>query len=163
MPPAVSASAVRDTAGQVHVALVNLDPNRTLRDLGDEDTTPVIPPSIEAALDDDLNTPAALAEIARIAGEARRATSPMDRSTLKAQLLGAGLALGLLQQSPAEWFARGASGDDDARIQQLVDERIAAKKARDFARADAIRDALAAEGIVLEDTPQGVRWVRKHA
>ena len=69
--------------------------------------------------------------------------------------------LGLLQQTPADWFARGASGDDDARIQQLVDERIAAKQARDFARADAIRDQLAEEGIVLEDTPQGVRWVRK--
>ncbi len=132
----------------------------TLRDLGDEDTTPVIPPSIEAALDDDLNTPAALAEIARIAGEARRATSPMDRSTLKAQLLGAGLALGLLQQSPTEWFARGASGEDDARIQALVDERGAAKQGRDFARADAIRQQLADEGVLLEDTPQGVRWKR---
>jgi cysteinyl-tRNA synthetase len=85
----------------------------------------------------------------------------MDRSMLKSQLLGAGLALGLLQQDPAAWFARGASGDDDARIQALVDERNSAKKARDFARADAIRDQLAAEGVLLEDTPQGVRWVRK--
>jgi cysteinyl-tRNA synthetase len=132
----------------------------TLRDLGDVDASAVIPPSIEAALDDDLNTPAALAEIARIAGEARRASSPMDRSTLKAQLLGAGLALGLLQQSPAQWFARGASGDDDARIQALVDERSAAKQARDFARADAIRQQLADEGILLEDTAGGVRWKR---
>jgi cysteinyl-tRNA synthetase len=133
----------------------------TLRDLGDANATPTIPTSIEAALDDDLNTPQALAEIARIAGEARKASSPMDRSMLKSQLLGAGLALGLLQQDPAAWFARGASGDDDARIQALVDERNSAKKARDFARADAIRDQLAAEGVLLEDTPQGVRWVRK--
>lgn len=78
---------------------------------------------------------------------------------LKAALLGAGLALGLLQQDPQVWF-RGAAGDDDARIQALVDERTAAKKARDFARADAIRGQLAAEGIALEDTPQGVRWKR---
>jgi cysteinyl-tRNA synthetase len=133
----------------------------TLRDLGDIKADAEIPQSIEAALDDDLNTPQALAEIARIAGEARKATSPMDRSMLKSQLLGAGLALGLLQQDPAAWFARGASGDDDARIQALVDERNSAKKARDFARADAIRDQLAAEGVLLEDTPQGVRWVRK--
>jgi cysteinyl-tRNA synthetase len=76
------------------------------------------------------------------------------------QLLGAGRALGLLQQSPADWFARGAGSDDDARIQALIDERIEAKKSRDFARADAIRQQLADEGILLEDTPQGVRWKR---
>ena len=134
----------------------------TLRDLGDVDAEALISDSVEAMLDDDLNTPQVLAEIARLAGEARKAEGNARRDA-KAALLGAGKALGLLQQSPADWFARGTSGDDDARIQQLVDERIAAKKARDFARADAIRDALAAEGIVLEDTPQGVRWVRKHA
>jgi cysteinyl-tRNA synthetase len=75
-------------------------------------------------------------------------------------LRAAGSALGLLQQDPAAWFARGVSGDEDARIQALVDERNAAKKDRDFARADAIRDRLAAEGVLLEDTPQGVRWKR---
>jgi cysteinyl-tRNA synthetase len=78
----------------------------------------------------------------------------------KSALLGAGLALGLLQQSPETWFARGASGDDDARIQALVDERSTAKKARDFARADEIRKRLADEGILLEDTPQGPVWRR---
>ncbi len=132
----------------------------TLRDLVDVTTEVTIPASIEAALDDDLNTPAALAEIARIAGEARKATNTADKAALKAQLLGAGQVLGLLQQAPADWFARGASGEDDARIQALVDERAAAKKARDFARADALRDQLAAESILLEDTPQGVRWKR---
>lgn len=132
----------------------------TLRDLAGVEATASIPPAIEAALDDDLNTPLALAELARIAGEARKATDAGERSRLKAELLGAGLALGLLQQAPEAWFNRGASGDDDARIQALVDERSAAKKSRDFARADAIRDQLAAEGILLEDTPQGVRWKR---
>ncbi|HEY1069525.1 MAG TPA: cysteine--tRNA ligase [Thermomonas sp.] len=132
----------------------------TLRDLADVEAEPVVPASVEAALDDDLNTPAALADIARIAGEARKAGIPGDKADLKAQLLGAGRVLGLLQQSPADWFARGASGDDDARIQALVDERDEAKKSRDFARADAIRQQLADEGILLEDTPQGVRWKR---
>ena len=132
----------------------------TLRDLADVDADAVIPPGIEAALDDDLNTPAALAELARIAGEARKAGTPDARAALKAHLLGAGKALGLLQQDPADWFARGASGDDDSRIQSLVDARIAAKQARDFARADAIRQQLADEGVLLEDTPQGVRWKR---
>jgi cysteinyl-tRNA synthetase len=132
----------------------------TLRDLGDVQAPAAIPPGVEAALDDDLNTPAALAEIARIAGEARKATDPTERARLKSELLGAGLALGLLQQAPEAWFVRGASGDDDARIQALVEERGAAKQARDFARADAIRKQLADEGVLLEDTPQGVRWKR---
>ncbi|ATD67381.1 cysteine--tRNA ligase [Luteimonas chenhongjianii] len=132
----------------------------TLRDLGDVDAAARIPASIESALDEDLNTPAALAELSRIAGEARKASDASARTALKAELLGAGLALGLLQQAPADWFARGASDDDDARIQALIDERVSAKQARDFARADAIRDQLAAERIVLEDTSQGVRWKR---
>lgn len=132
----------------------------TLRDVVDVDAAAAIPDSIEAALDDDLNTPQALAEIARIAGEARKATDDADKARLKSELLGAGLALGLLQQEPAAWFERGASGDDDTRIQALIDERATAKKNRDFARSDAIRDQLANEGILLEDTPQGVRWKR---
>ena len=134
----------------------------TLRDLVDVDAEAIIPASIDAALDDDLNTPQALAEIARIGGEARRAESTEDKARLKSELLGAGLALGLLQQTPAAWFARGVeqNSDDDARIQALIDERATAKKNRDFARSDAIRDQLASEGILLEDTAQGVRWKR---
>ena len=132
----------------------------TLRDLADVDADAVIPVGIDAALDDDLNTPQAMAELARIAGEARKAISDDDKRRLKSELLGAGLALGLLQQTPADWFARGASSDDDGRIQALVDERASAKQARDFTRADAIREQLADEGILLEDTPQGVRWKR---
>jgi len=132
----------------------------TLRDLADVAADAAIPATVEAALDDDLNTPQVLAEIARIAGDARKAENADERRRLKSELLGAGLALGLLQQDPAAWFARGTDDSDDARIQALIDERIAAKKARDFARADAIRDQLASEGILLEDTPQGVRWKR---
>ena len=134
----------------------------TLRDLGDVDAEAAIPASIEAALDDDLNTPAALAEIAAH----RRRGAQGDRRRRHAQrpegrnCSGRGLVLGLLQQTPAEWFARGTSNDDDARIQALIDERIAAKAARDFARADAIRQQLADEGILLEDTAAGVRWKR---
>lgn len=131
----------------------------TLRDVADVQAEGVIPASIEAALDDDLNTPQALAELARIAGQLRKADGDA-RAALKSQLLGAGLALGLLQQAPAQWFSRGTSGDDDARIQALVDARSAAKAARDFARADAIRQQLAEQGVLLEDTAQGVRWKR---
>ncbi|MET0814796.1 MAG: cysteine--tRNA ligase [Pseudoxanthomonas sp.] len=132
----------------------------TLRDLADVPAQAEIPATVEAALDDDLNTPQALAELSRIASEARRAVSAEDKARLKSELLGAGLALGLLQQNAAEWFGRGASGADDSRIQSLIDERNAARKNRDFARSDAIRDQLAAEGVMLEDTAQGVRWKR---
>ncbi|MCC4616177.1 cysteine--tRNA ligase [Xanthomonas campestris pv. asclepiadis] len=130
-----------------------------------------IPDEVEAALDDDLNTPLALSFIASIASEARALRTQLAHggdapagvaalSGLKSRLLGAGLALGLLQQDPAAWFSRGTDAGDDARITALVEERNAAKRARDFARADAIRTQLADEGIVLEDTPQGVRWKR---
>ncbi len=127
---------------------------------------------MEAALDDDLNTAQALADLAAIAGNARvlrgaiaqgeaTGNGPLQAlATLAASLRAGGAVLGLLQQDPATWFARGASNDDDARVQGLIDERLAAKASRDFARADAIRDRLAAEGILLEDTPQGVRWKR---
>ncbi|MCY7313915.1 MAG: cysteine--tRNA ligase [Pseudoxanthomonas sp.] len=132
----------------------------TLRDLDDVVVEARIPASLEDALNDDLNTPQALAELARIAAEARKATTPEERQRLKSELLGAGLALGLLQQQPGDWFGRGASSADDARIQALIDERGSARDARDFARSDAIRDQLAAEGVILEDTMQGVRWKR---
>src|SRR6478672_9619194 len=132
----------------------------TLRDLTDVDAAPRIPQAIEDALDDDLNTPQALAALSSIAADARKAEGVDARRDAKSALLGAGLALGLLQQAPAAWFGRGAAEGDDARIQALIDERIAAKAARDFARADAIRQQLADEGILLEDTPQGVRWKR---
>jgi cysteinyl-tRNA synthetase len=132
----------------------------TLRDLMDIDAIPAIPASVEAALDDDLNTPQVLAEISHIAGEARKAEALADRQRLKSELLGAGIALGLLQQAPSAWFGRGASNNDDVRIQSLIDERARAKQARDFVRSDAIRDQLAKEGVLLEDTPQGVRWKR---
>jgi len=134
----------------------------TLRDLADVPAPAAvkIPDAVETALCDDLNTPVALAEIARLAGEARKAESVEDRSRLKSELLGGAFALGLLQQDPAAWFARGTDADDDTRINALVEERNIAKKSRNFPRADAIRDQLAAEGILLEDTAQGVRWRR---
>jgi cysteinyl-tRNA synthetase len=138
----------------------------TLRDLADADAgAPAaagVPAAVEAALMDDLNTPLALAELQKLAADARRAEGAA-RGPAKAALLAAGRALGLLQQAPEAWLARGVSADDDARIQALVEERAAAKAARDFARADAIRQQLAGEGIVLEDTAAGVRWKRGQA
>ena len=119
-----------------------------------------IPETVESALLDDLNTPQALAALAQIAADARRASDDAERARLKSGLLAGGLALGLLQQDPAAWFARGTAdgGLDAAAIDARVQERQAAKQARDFARADAIRKQLAEQGIEVEDTPAGPRW-----
>ena len=102
----------------------------------------------------------ALAALSAIAADARKADHDADRARLKSALLSGGFALGLLQQDPASWFARGTgSGDlDAAAIDALVAQRQSAKQARDFARADAIRKQLADQGIEIEDTPQGSRW-----
>ena len=134
----------------------------TLRDLADVDAAPVqaLPHSVEAALCDDLNTPVVLAELARLAGEARKASLPAEQRRLKGELLAAGEILGLLQDAPANWFSRGSLEGDDARIQALIDARSMAKKAGDFRRADSLRDELAREGVLLEDTAQGARWRR---
>ena len=115
------------------------------------------PKSVLEALADDLNTPKALAAMHGIAAAMHRASEPAARRDLRAQLLAGGRLLGLLAHSPARYF-QGAGGVDTATVERLIDERNAARAARDFARADAIRDELAAQGIELEDTRQGTRW-----
>jgi len=130
---------------------------RVLRDLADV-VLPAgelpVPPRIEAALCDDLNTPQALAELSVLADAARQSGS----AEAKAALLGGAALLGLLQQSPEAWFRRGDEAIDEARIEDLLEQRRAARASRDFARADAIRDELAALGIAIEDGAQGTRW-----
>ena len=131
---------------------------RVLRDLHTVDVAVgalPVPERVEAALCDDLNTPQALAELAVLADAARQSGS----AAAKAALLGGGALLGLLQQDPEAWFKRGGEQDTDvARIEALLEERRAARGARDFKRADAIRDELAGIGIAIEDGPQGTRW-----
>lgn len=115
------------------------------------------PDGVLAAVADDLNTPMALAELSAIAGEANRA-EPADWPRLKAQLKAGGALLGLLQQDPDDW-ARGAA-DDALRIDGLVQARTDARRAKDFAEADRIRKALAAEGVEIMDGPDGSTWRR---
>jgi cysteinyl-tRNA synthetase len=95
------------------------------------------------ALRDDLNTPLALSRLSQLEGGALKAS--------------AGL-LGLLGSSPAKWF----QGDADASaIEARIQERTAAKRNRDFATADHIREQLKTEGIILEDGPAGTTWRRE--
>jgi cysteinyl-tRNA synthetase len=115
-------------------------------------------PDLEAALCDDLNTPEAFAVLARLADAARAATTPHEREAAKSVLLGSAALLGLLQQAPRDWFQRDVDGIDPAWVQERLDRRQAARAARDFATADAIRAELAARGIAIEDGPDGARW-----
>lgn len=134
---------------------------RELEDVAVDTMQPLpVPERLEAALCDDLNTPQALAELSLLADAARQTPS----TSTKSALLSGGAALGLLQQDPEAWFKRaGGHAVDAARVDALLEERFAARAARDFVRADAIRDELTAMGVVIEDGAQGTRWsVVKH-
>lgn len=115
------------------------------------------PAGVLAALCDDLNTPLALAELSQLATEANKAEA-RDWPKLKGQMLAAGALLGLLQRDPEEW-ARGDAADAK-RIDALVQQRVEARKAKDFAAADQIRKALAEEGVEIMDGPNGSTWRR---
>jgi cysteinyl-tRNA synthetase len=119
-----------------------------------------------AAMDDDFNTPDAMAVMQGVARElnsAKAAGHAARISAAAAALLAMGKTLGLLQQNPDAYLKRGhaAAGLSDAEIETLVAARRAARTRGDFREADRIRDLLAAAGVVLEDKPGGVtEWRR---
>src|SRR5262249_15193060 len=112
----------------------------------------------EEALDDDLNTAKALAAIHRLERETNVA---MKAKAINADDQKALLALVDRFDSVFNFFGEVRQELLDSEIQALIDERQAARAARNFARADEIRDQLTAMGIVLEDTKEGLRWRRK--
>jgi cysteinyl-tRNA synthetase len=108
-----------------------------------------VPPPVEDALSDDLNTPLAISEVHRID----------DPALLRA----AGQALGLLQQDAESWFRwapASSSGPSDSEIEAVIAARQAARKAKNFKEADRIRDDLKTKGVILEDGPKGTTWKR---
>ncbi len=120
-----------------------------------------IPDAFLAALEDDLNTPKALAELFGLARALNKATDATTRKTLAAQLYACGDLIGVLGDDPDAWFAGRADGEMSAAdIEALISERTKARAARDFEAADAVRDQLAAAGISIEDGDGGTSWRR---
>ncbi len=115
--------------------------------------------AFKAAMDDDFNTPEAVAVLFDLASETNKTNDPARASLLRAL----GGVLGLLQREPAAFLQAGVaeSGYAPEKIEQLIAERVAAKKAKNYAEADRIRKELLDAGIVLEDTPQGTVWRRE--
>jgi cysteinyl-tRNA synthetase len=118
----------------------------------------------DAAMADDFNTPLALSVLHEVATELNRA---QREAPARAPRLAAGLkrlagVLGLLQADPEAYLHAGA--DDDVlsadEIEALIAKRTAARKTRDFAEADRIRDELKGKGVEIEDSPQGTSWRR---
>ena len=113
-----------------------------------------------SALLDDLNTPAAIAELHQLAKALNKA-SENEKAAAKAALLAGGAVLGILSEDPVAWFSKSDPDSLTAEvIDQMLIDRAEAKANRDFSRADAIRDELNAVGIIIEDSASGATWRR---
>ena len=115
------------------------------------------------ALADDINTPLALSVLHEIVNNLNKAETMEDKAKYKSELLASADVLGLLYQEPEVWFKGGAGekgGMSEADIEAKIAERLAAKKNKDYALADQIRNELKEAGIILEDTPSGTSWKR---
>lgn len=110
-----------------------------------------------AALCDDLNTPLALSYLHETLGNLNKAETREERIKYKSELLANAYMLGLLYNDAESWF-KGTTGAEDTEIEALIAKRAEAKKNKDWAIADAIRNELKERGIVLEDSPTGTTW-----
>ncbi|MCK5326099.1 MAG: cysteine--tRNA ligase [Woeseiaceae bacterium] len=131
-------------------------------EVGEEARADAVPlESVVAALEDDLNTPRAMAEFFGLAKTLNKETDASEQEKLAAAMVATGDLLGLLQNDPEAWFAGHVEGELSAEdINAIIDKRNAARAAKDFAAADTFRDELAAAGVQIEDGPEGTTWRR---
>ncbi len=148
-------AAARKMLDRLYGALRGIDVPADLRAAAEA------PEALIAALEDDINTPKAMAELFGLAKTLNKASDADEKRRLAAAMLAAGDLLGLLQSDPEQWFAGHVEGELPAEeIEALIEQRNAARAAKDFSLADAIRDDLAAKGIIIEDGPSGTTWRR---
>ena len=119
---------------------------------------PQATPDFVEALQDDLNTPRAMAELFKLAAALETATDVSERAAAKSGLLAGGAMLGFLQSDPETWFKGGADEDLTAKVDGLLADRLAARQAKDWPTADRIRDELNALNVVVMDGPSGATW-----
>jgi len=133
-----------------------------LRDIAGIESMECEAEAVRDALMDDLNTPLALSGMHALLGDLNKAEDAAEKARLKGALLDGGALLGLLQDDPEAWLRQGASADglSDAEIEAMIAARNEARKSKDFAEADRIRDDLAEQGVILEDKPEGTIWRR---
>jgi cysteinyl-tRNA synthetase len=119
------------------------------------------PDAVLEALQDDINTPKALAEMFQLAKQLNKEADEATRRSLALGLYAAGNLMGLMQQDAEDWFAGSRDGVlGAAEIESLIEKRNQARASRDFGAADEIRERLASLGIAIEDSPGGTRWRR---
>ena len=130
------------------------------------DNIPAEETEVFGALLDDMNTPEAIAKLHAAAGRLNKALSPAEVAVAKGELLAGGRLLGILESEPEAWFTQAvssvASQPSAETIEDLIKERLLAREQRNFARADEIRAFLDAQGVLLEDGPEGTVWRLRH-
>ena len=118
-----------------------------------------IPAALIAALEDDLNSPKAMAEFFGLAKRLNKTTDEKSRVELAAQMYACGDLMGVLGNDPEAWFAGHVEGElSSDEIESLIEKRNSAKKARDFETADSIRDQLMDAGVTIQDGRDGTTW-----
>jgi cysteinyl-tRNA synthetase len=125
----------------------------------------IVPAAVIGALEDDLNTPKAMAALFELTTQLNKASDERTKATLAAQMVASGELMGLLIADPDGWFEATARGDGErdvsvAEIQTLVEKRDTAKAVGDYDLADAIRTELLEKGVTLQDGREGTRWRR---